>query len=120
MTHITHYQQLKSYITQDGSHIREIMHPAIHASKKQSLAEATLPPGESTRLHKHRLSEELYFVTNGEGIMQLGNEQLNIKPGDCICIAPGTPHSLHNTGSDPLTILCCCSPAYSHEDTVLL
>ena len=35
-------------------------------------------------------------------------------------IAPGVPHKLWNTGAEPLVLLCCCAPPYSHEDTVLL
>ena len=34
-------------------------------------------------------------------------------------IAPGAVHKLTNTGDAPLTLLCCCAPAYSHDDTVL-
>ena len=28
-------------------------------------------------------------------------------------------HKLFNPGTEPLVLLCCCAPAYSHEDTVL-
>jgi mannose-6-phosphate isomerase-like protein (cupin superfamily) len=35
-------------------------------------------------------------------------------------IAPGVPHKLWNAGPDPLVLLCCCAPPYSHDDTVLL
>jgi mannose-6-phosphate isomerase-like protein (cupin superfamily) len=34
-------------------------------------------------------------------------------------IAPGAVHKLRNPGTEPLVLLCCCAPAYSHEDTVL-
>jgi mannose-6-phosphate isomerase-like protein (cupin superfamily) len=34
-------------------------------------------------------------------------------------IPPGTRHKLWNTGPEPLKLLCCCAPPYSHEDTVL-
>ncbi len=34
-------------------------------------------------------------------------------------IAPGAIHKLTNTGDEPLTLLCCCAPAYSNDDTVL-
>ncbi len=40
-------------------------------------------------------------------------------PGDTVVIPPGLRHKLWNTGAEPLRLLCCCSPAYSHEDTVL-
>jgi mannose-6-phosphate isomerase-like protein (cupin superfamily) len=35
-------------------------------------------------------------------------------------IPPGTPHKLRNTGAEPLKLLCCCAPPYSHEDTFML
>jgi mannose-6-phosphate isomerase-like protein (cupin superfamily) len=33
---------------------------------------------------------------------------------------PGTPHCIEALGEAPLRILCCCAPAYAHEDTELL
>jgi mannose-6-phosphate isomerase-like protein (cupin superfamily) len=29
------------------------------------------------------------------------------------------PHKLWNTGTAPLTLLCCCAPAYSDADTLM-
>ena len=41
------------------------------------------------------------------------------RPGDCAVIPPGVEHKLENPGDEPLVLLCCCAPPYSHEDTVL-
>lgn len=109
-----------AYLTKDGSTIRELMHPAVQGNAGQSLAEATVPVGVETRLHRHRLSEELYHITAGSGRMTLGNEVFEVAIGDTVCIAAGTPHRILNTGSAPLKLLCCCCPAYRHEDTELL
>jgi mannose-6-phosphate isomerase-like protein (cupin superfamily) len=109
-----------AYITRDGSSIRELMHPSVHGNNKQSLAEASVPPGGSTLLHRHRESEELYHIIAGSGRMTLGDEEFAIVPGDTLLIPPGTAHCLHNTGSEPLRLLCCCSPAYRHEDTEII
>lgn len=120
MTNITHYDNLPAYTTKDGSSIRELMHPDQHGSKQQSLAEATVPSGNETLLHQHRNSEELYHITQGRGLMTLGDETLEVRQGDTICIPPLTPHKIKNMGTTDLKILCCCSPAYAHEDTFLL
>jgi mannose-6-phosphate isomerase-like protein (cupin superfamily) len=32
----------------------------------------------------------------------------------------GAGHQLFNDGADPLVLLFCCSPPYSHEDTVVV
>lgn len=116
----TRFSQIKCYTTKDGSEIRELLHPDHHSVSNQSLAEATVPAGVTTHLHRHLQSEEIYHITAGKGEMTLGSEQFSVEPGDSVCISPGTAHCIANTGSEPLVILCCCAPAYAHEDTELL
>ncbi len=121
----TKHSDIEQFMTKDGSFIRELMHPdehgvANHNVQNQSLAEATVPVGQVTMLHKHVLTEELYHITSGKGLMTLGEKQFGVTVGDTVCIPPGTAHCIKNTGSHNLTMLCCCSPAYSHEDTELL
>ena len=114
------YPEVKPYISKDGSEIRELMHPSVHGNHAQSLAEATVPPGAKTLLHRHRATEEIYCFTAGEGIMTLDSKTFPVRTGDTIAIAPGTAHCVENTGGEPMKILCACSPAYSHEDTELI
>jgi mannose-6-phosphate isomerase-like protein (cupin superfamily) len=118
---ISRYTQLEPYVTADGSTIREWAGPGYRAdASNQSLAEATVAPGSSTEAHYHWRSEELYLVTAGQGRLQIGDEELNVVTGDCAVIPPGAVHQLHNTGEEDLVVLCACSPAYLHEDTVLV
>ena len=114
------YDAIESFVTKDGSEIRELMHPRRHAVRGQSLAEATVAPGAETRLHRHLRTEELYHIAAGSGRMRLGERYFDVHAGDTVCIAPGTPHCVANTGLEPLRILCCCTPAYADEDTELL
>ena len=109
-----------SFITADGSSIRELAGIPTGNAANQSLAEATVPPGGATIEHYHRTSEEIYLFTKGMGRMRLGEQEGPVRAGDAVVIPPGTPHKLLNTGPEPLVLLCCCAPAYSHEDTVLL
>ena len=53
-------------------------------------------------------------------MMTLGEKTFPIGRGDTVLIPPGTPHCIETVGAIPLRILCCCAPAYSHEDTELL
>jgi len=116
----TEYHKIKPYTTKDGSLIRELMHPNVHGNAKQSLAEAIIPVGFTTLLHKHHQSEEIYHILEGNGIMVIGHERFEVRAGDTICILPGKPHQIQNAGKIPLRLLCCCSPPYSHDDTELL
>ena len=114
------YAEVEVYVTKDGSEIRELMHPARHGNRAQSLAEATVAPGHGTALHRHRVTEEIYHITHGTGRMTLGNEVFEVKAGDTVCIRPGTVHRIENNGQEDLRILCACVPAYAHDDTDLL
>jgi mannose-6-phosphate isomerase-like protein (cupin superfamily) len=112
-------EQLESFITADGSSIRELAGPAWTRVRNQSLAEATLGPGGETAEHYHPRAEELYYFVSGSGRMRLGEDLAEVGTGDCVVIEPGTPHKLWNTGDVPLVLLCCCAPAYSDADTVM-
>ena len=114
------YASVTAYRTKDGSKIRELMHPTVQGNKNQSLAEATVPVGGKTLRHKHLVTEELYHITQGHGLMHLGDETFEVFVGDTICIEPGTEHGITNLGTESLVLLCCCSPAYAHDDTVLV
>ncbi|MEY2633553.1 MAG: hypothetical protein RIR00_2207 [Pseudomonadota bacterium] len=114
------YAAVTAYVTRDGSEIRELMHPAVQGNRAQSLAEAIVQPGARTLRHRHHCSEEIYHVTAGRGRMQLGEAWLALAPGDTVCIPPGTPHWVVAADEAPLHLLCCCAPAYAHEDTELL
>lgn len=116
----TRYAEIPAYVTKDGSEIRELMHPAQHGARHQSLAEAIVPAGRSTLLHRHHRTEEIYHITTGAGLMTLGEAQFPVSAGDTVLIPPGTAHCITATGDTPLHILCSCSPAYAHEDTELL
>ena len=113
-------EQREAFITADGSSIRELAGIPSGNATNQSLAEAVVPARGATVAHLHRLTEEIYLFTEGSGRMQLGEEERPVRAGDCVVIPPGTPHKLWADEGEPLVLLCCCAPAYSHEDTVLL
>ena len=116
---IVRLDQREPFITLDGSQIRELAGVPSGNAAQQSLAQATVSPGARTEAHYHRRSEEIYLFTSGSGRMLLAGAEAAVRAGDCVVIAPGAEHQLFNDGDEPLVLLCCCAPPYSHEDTVL-
>lgn len=111
--------QAQPFTSADGSTIREFLNAGNSALKNQSLAEATLEPGQATAAHFHPVAEEIYFITSGSGVMRIGSETRKVGVGDAIAIPNGQIHKIWNDGTAKLVFLCCCAPPYSHEDTVL-
>lgn len=116
---VERHDDVEPFRTLDGSTVRELAAPGREGSAVQSLAEAIVPPGGETIEHLHRTSEEIYYFTAGAGRMRLAGEEAEVAAGDCVVIEPGASHKLWNTGSEDLVVLCCSSPPYSDEDTVL-
>jgi mannose-6-phosphate isomerase-like protein (cupin superfamily) len=116
---IQNLQEAPSFITKDGSEIRELLAYRNSCIRNQSLAEARVPVGGSTQEHYHRVTEEIYYILEGAGRMRIEDEERWVGAGDAIAIPPGKRHKIWNTGDSILRLLCCCAPAYEHEDTVL-
>jgi len=108
-----------SFITKDGSEIRELLAHRNSVIRNQSLAEARLPAGASTQEHYHVQTEEIYYITHGAGRIRIEGETRDVKTGDAIAIPPGRKHKLWNIGNETLRLLCCCAPAYEHSDTII-
>ena len=116
---VKNLEDVAPFKTKDGSEIRELLAHRNSCIRKQSLAEALLPPGGSTLEHFHKLTEEIYYITHGSGRMKIGLEFCEVRVGDAIAIPPGQLHKIWNTGAGELRLLCACAPAYEHADTVV-
>ena len=117
---VVNRNRAKAFITKDTAEIREILSPSNSSIKNQSFAEAKVAPGNTTEEHYHIRMEEIYYVLRGKGKMSIEKEVREVKAGDGIAILPGRGHRIENIGSNDLVYLCCCTPAYTHEDTVLV
>lgn len=109
--------EAEAFTTADGSTIRELFGLPTGGTANQSLAEATLEPGQSTQRHYHAASEEIYFVLEGAGELELDGERRRLGVGEAAAIPPGAWHEIRAGEDGPLRFLCCCAPPYRHEDT---
>jgi quercetin dioxygenase-like cupin family protein len=103
--------EIEPFTTKDGSTIRELHHTAV-----QSLAEATLEPGQATQRHYHARTEEIYYLTDGGGRLEVDGAVRNVTAGDAVLIPAGAWHELV-AGDQGARLLCMCAPPYSHDDT---
>lgn len=105
------------FVTTDGSTIRSLLDRSNAPVAHQSLAEATIEAGGSTVRHRHLVSEEIYYIVEGAGLMEIDGEERAVAVGDAILIPPGARHRIEASGEGPLRLLCACAPPWSAEDT---
>jgi mannose-6-phosphate isomerase-like protein (cupin superfamily) len=103
------------FTTADGSTIRVVLDDRVASARNQSLAEAELAPEQATQRHYHGKTEEIYFVLEGTGEMEVDGSRRRVGAGDAVLIPPGAWHQIR--ADTPLRFLCCCAPPYSDEDT---
>jgi len=87
-----------------------------YSSEKLSVAYVNLS-GKAKR-HQHKLMEEVYFVTRGEGFLTIGEERYKIERGDCVGIPKGQQHFLEVEKGN-LEVLVITHPKFSREDVIL-
>jgi mannose-6-phosphate isomerase-like protein (cupin superfamily) len=62
--------------------------------------------------HYHKGCTEYYYILEGRGHMELGDDVVELKPGTTIIIEPGTPHR----GYGDFKALIVGIPAWDHTD----
>ena len=113
-------QEILPFVALDEASVREIVSPRNSSFKRGSLAEITIQSGMTIVPHRHRTTDEMYYVLEGAGLMQVGDEQARVVPGDAIVIPAQTRHQIWNEGQRDLIFLAICVPAYRDEDVTML
>lgn len=70
-----------------------------------------LEPGQEQAPHDHAGQDKFYYVVEGEGLFQLGEEQLTAESGEVVWAQAGVVHGVRNEGEGRLTLLVGIAPA---------
>jgi quercetin dioxygenase-like cupin family protein len=65
-----------------------------------SFGQSTYPLGVTHENHYHPNAEEIVMVVSGRGTQIVGDEALDLGPGDICFIPAGTPHRITGTSED--------------------
>lgn len=106
----------EEFIAGDNTILRELLHPdKADVELRYSLAHARVKPGETSYLHSLKTSE-VYYILEGEGIMQINDEKKPVSQSQLIYIPPNYKQCIHNCGNVDLVFLCIVDPAWRTED----
>jgi mannose-6-phosphate isomerase-like protein (cupin superfamily) len=70
-----------------------------------------LPPMVDTPLHVHAKEDEMFYVLEGEHIVQCGDQEFNLGPGGVVFLPRGIPHSQRRVVPGEGRLLVLTSPA---------
>ncbi len=92
-----------------GGELHIFMDPERHPHASVSFAKFSLGPGGDLPVHRHDKTEEVGYFIEGEGMVILfpdgQKEEIPVRPGQVVYIAPGEWHALRNTGEDAFALV---------------
>ena len=117
MKNIINWKELNKIEDGCGGVIYKILDTENSGLKKVEIAMCIFNPGEIAALHYHKKMEEIYFILEGEGQVELDGEWLPVKSEDCMAIPIGVKHRMKNTSRDKaLKFLSINSPEWRLSD----
>lgn len=117
---VSDYEDCDEFMSGDDAILRELLHSDKAALElRYSLAHAIVQPGKSTFLHRLSTSE-VYYILEGEGLMQIDDEERRVVPRQAVYIPPGALQRITNNGAVDLKFLCIVDPAWRVEDEEIL
>lgn len=78
------------------------------------LIDMHIPPGGGPPPHRHDF-EETFTVLEGELEVAFRGAKQALRAGETINVPANAPHQFHNSSSQPVRMLCICSPAGQEE-----
>ena len=67
-------------------------------------------PGQTQAAHSHSGSDKIYYVLDGSGRIQVGDDDRTVTPGTAVLAPAGMDHSVRNDGAARLQLLVFMAP----------
>jgi quercetin dioxygenase-like cupin family protein len=67
-------------------------------------------PGQEHAPHAHQGQDKLYFVLEGSGMVQIGEQSELLSAGDAAFAPSGVVHSIRNPGPERLVVMAVLAP----------
>jgi quercetin dioxygenase-like cupin family protein len=71
-------------------------------------------PGQVQAPHAHDGQDKIYYVVEGTGLFQVGDEQRELRVGEMALAPSGQNHGVTNSSKERLTVLVFVTPKPAH------
>ena len=97
----------------------ELVNEEISNSTNMSLALIIIDSNASSQQHYHIKTEEIYYILDGEALIEIGGQATRVGKGHSIFIPVGKIHKITNIGKEPLRFISVDSPIFDQDDVFI-
>lgn len=94
-----------------GNQADKFYKTTLFQSERLLLGLNCLEPGQVQKPHEHVEQDKFYYVVEGSGRFQLGNDQRTAAVGEVVWAPAGVIHGVRNEGNSRLTLLVGIAPS---------
>lgn len=87
-----------------------LVHPTNADTKHFDFRLSSYQPKGYAEVHVHEEAENLYYILQGKGIVELDGVRHLVEPHVVVHIPPGVRHGIFNTGLEDLVFIVVASP----------
>ena len=87
-----------------------LVHPTNADTRYFDFRISSYQPKGYAEVHVHEVAENIYYILQGRGIVELDGEKRLVEPHMVIHIPPGVRHGIFNTGLEDLVFVVVASP----------
>lgn len=114
--HLLRPDESKEFFTNERCHVLEML-DNHDTTKPFSIARARVEPGTTTTWHRLSDITEYYYVLEGMGRVEIGEEEgFEVKKNDIVKIPSNHAQRIENIGQDDLVFLCICNPPFTDSN----
>jgi len=101
-------------LTIENNNFRKV----LYTTHNTQLVLMTLKVGEDIGEEVHKDGSQFFRFEEGQGVVKIGEKEVNVKDGSAVIVPQGMLHNVSNTGSSPLKLYALYSPP-QHDDGVV-
>jgi mannose-6-phosphate isomerase-like protein (cupin superfamily) len=87
-----------------------LVHPTNADTRYFDFRLSSYQPKGYAEVHVHEVAENIYYILQGRGIVELDGKKHLVEPHMVIHIPPGVRHGIFNTGLEDLVFVVVASP----------
>jgi mannose-6-phosphate isomerase-like protein (cupin superfamily) len=87
-----------------------LVHPTNADTRYFDFRISSYQPRGYAEVHSHQVAENLYYILQGRGLVELDGVRHLVEPHMVIHIPPGVRHGIFNTGLEDLVFIVVASP----------